>query len=85
MYESSDGTRRSRKQNNVLVPLEKLATRPAVTSRLRRGDLHVHVRVYEIATGAAFAHHSVGAEFAAVAGVHEPDARSAAGRHESGI
>jgi carbonic anhydrase len=41
-------------EENVLVQLEHLRTLPAVASRLRRGDLHLHGWVYKIETGEVF-------------------------------
>jgi carbonic anhydrase len=43
-------------EENVLVQLEHLRTLPAVASRLRRGDLHLHGWVYKIETGEVFAY-----------------------------
>ena len=54
-------------EENVLVQLEHLRTLPAVASRLRRGDLHLHGWVYKIETGEVFAYDIAAQAFVAVA------------------
>ncbi len=43
-------------RENVLVQLDHLRTHPAVTTRLRRGDLRLHGWVYAIGTGEVWAY-----------------------------
>jgi carbonic anhydrase len=54
-------------EENVLVQLEHVRTIPAVASRLRRGDLHLHGWVYKIETGEVFAYDLETQEFSAIA------------------
>ena len=54
-------------EENVLVQLEHVRTIPAVASRLRRGDLHLHGWVYKIETGEVFAYDAAAGQFAPVA------------------
>ncbi len=70
-------------EENVLVQLENLRTHPAVASRLRRGDLHLHGWVYKIETGEVFAYDVDSGQFVKLAGYQAstaPDARQDA-RH----
>ena len=53
-------------EENVLVQLEHVRTIPAVASRLRRGDLHLHGWVYKIETGEVFAYDLETQEFSAI-------------------
>ena len=53
-------------EENVLVQLEHLRTLPAVASRLRRGDLHLHGWVYKIETGEVFGYELASQTFVAV-------------------
>jgi carbonic anhydrase len=53
-------------EENVLVQLEHLRTLPAVASRLRRGDLHLHGWVYKIETGEVFGYDIETQSFTAV-------------------
>jgi carbonic anhydrase len=66
-------------EENVLVQLEHLRTLPAVASRLRRGDLHLHGWVYKIETGEVFAYDLATQAFRAVAeqSASAPDAPAA--------
>jgi carbonic anhydrase len=77
-YGHLDGDRRvvAAVEENVLVQLEHLRTLPAVASRLRRGDLHLHGWVYKIETGEVFAY-DIGAQ-AFVAVSEHPSAAAAA-------
>lgn len=53
-------------EENVLVQLENLQTLPAVASRLRRGDLHLHGWVYRIETGEVSAYDAGDGQFVPV-------------------
>jgi carbonic anhydrase len=57
-------------EENVLVQLENLRTLPAVSSRLARGDLHIHGWVYKIETGEVFAYDLASGQFVPVAQYH---------------
>src|SRR5581483_9326005 len=59
-------------EENVLVQLENLRTLPAVASRLKRGDLHLHGWVYKIDTGEVFAYDLTCGQFVPVAQYHQP-------------
>ena len=54
-------------EENVLVQLENLRTHPAVGSRLKQGDLHLHGWVYKIETGEVFAYDVGKAQFVKLA------------------
>jgi len=57
-------------EENVLVQLENLRTQPAVGSRLKQGDLHLHGWVYKIETGEVFAYDVRKAQFVKLAEYH---------------
>jgi carbonic anhydrase len=57
-------------EENVLVQLENLRTHPAVGSRLKQGDLHLHGWVYKIETGEVFAYDVGKAQFVKLAEYH---------------
>ena len=61
-------------EENVLVQLENLRTLPAVASRLKRGDLHLHGWVYKIETGEVFAFDAAAGQFSPVAAYAEATA-----------
>ena len=50
-------------EENVLVQIEHLLTLPAIATRLRRGDLHLHGWAYRIETGEVSAYDSVQGQF----------------------
>jgi carbonic anhydrase len=50
-------------EENVLVQLENVQTLPAVASRLRRGNLHLHGWVYRIETGEVYAYDTAIGQF----------------------
>ena len=64
-------------EENVLVQLENLRTLPAVASRLKRGDLHLHGWVYKIGTGEVFAYNLTCGQFVPVAQYHHPPSEDA--------
>jgi carbonic anhydrase len=57
-------------EENVLVQLENLRTHPAVGSRLKQGDLHLHGWVYKIETGEVFAYDVGKGQFVKLAEYH---------------
>jgi carbonic anhydrase len=67
-------------EENVLVQLENLRTLPAVASRLKGGDLHLHGWVYKIETGEVFAYDLTCGQFVTLAEYH-PFPSEGAARH----
>jgi carbonic anhydrase len=64
-------------EENVLVQLENLRTLPAVASRLKRGDLHLHGWVYKIETGEVLAYDLTCGQFVTLAQYHHPPSEDA--------
>ncbi len=71
-------------EENVLVQLENLRTHPAVATRLRRGDLHLHGWVYKIETGEVFAYAVATGQFLPLAEYKYPAGEAAARHRTSG-
>ena len=61
-------------EENVLVQLEHLRTLPSVSSRLARGDLHLHGWVYKLESGQVFAYDVALGQFVSVAENRFPSA-----------
>jgi carbonic anhydrase len=60
-----------------LLQPEQVASLPAVTPRLKRGDLHLHGWVYKIETGEVFAYDLTCGQFVPVAQYHHPPSEDA--------
>lgn len=59
-------------QENVLQQLTNLRTHPCVAAHLAAGDLRLHAWVYQITTGAVFAHDSREGQFRPLTEVTQP-------------